>query len=52
MPIEANSAYYKIIKVKKGRIAGLVTVSLGYPHQELSFKRTRQLDIPVSVDAV
>jgi hypothetical protein len=49
MPIEANSAYYKIIKVKKGRIVGLAAISLEFHYLELSFKRTRQLDILMSV---
>jgi hypothetical protein len=30
----------------------LGAISLGYPHQEPPFKRARQLDIPVLVDAV
>jgi hypothetical protein len=35
-----------------GSQIGLATISLGYLHHEPSFKRTNQLDIPVSVDVV
>ena len=33
-------------------LAGLGAISLGYPHQELSFKRTNQLSIPALVNVV
>jgi len=33
-------------------LAGLTAISLGYPHLDVSFKRTSQVDIPVSVDVV
>ena len=33
-------------------LLGLNVVSLGYPHHELSFKRTNQLFIPASADVV
>ena len=33
-------------------LAGLDAISLEYRHIEMSFKRTRQLDIPASVDVV
>ena len=33
-------------------LVGLNATSLEYSHQEMSFKRTRQLGIPASVDVV
>jgi len=33
-------------------LAGVGAIKLRYPHQEVSFKRTRQLFIPASVDVV
>ena len=33
-------------------LAGLTAIGLGYPGHELSFKRTNQLNIPMSVDVV
>jgi hypothetical protein len=33
-------------------LAGLTAIGLAYPHLEVSFKRTRQLFIPASVDVV
>jgi hypothetical protein len=33
-------------------LAGLGIIDLGYPNQGAFFKRTNQLDIPVTVDVV